>query len=146
MPSLCTEPSPLPLQRVAELTPGAMTAKLCAGLLNLLHRAVLLYWLLRHPDTPWFARLLLFFPFLYLCSPIQLLPNFIPVFGQMDDAFVLWAATKLSRKLVDDKTWRDCLEVAATAEFPFLQKLVGGTVQPVNMNSDAHERPEWKSC
>ena len=60
-----------------------------------------LYFVFRNPGTRWYARALLFLPLAYLCSPIQLIPNFIPVLGQMDDLFVVWLSMKLVRRLVD---------------------------------------------
>jgi uncharacterized membrane protein YkvA (DUF1232 family) len=59
-----------------------------------------LYFVFRNPGTPWYVRALLFLPLAYLCSPIQLIPNFIPVLGQMDDVFVIWLSNKLVRRLV----------------------------------------------
>ena len=76
-----------------------------------------LYFVFRNPGTPWYARALLFFPLAYLCSPIQLIPNFIPVLGQMDDLLVIWLATKMARRLVDPKILQECRERAAAVSF-----------------------------
>jgi uncharacterized membrane protein YkvA (DUF1232 family) len=84
---------------------------------------VFLFRLLRHPDTPWYAKSFLFLPLMYICSPIQLIPNFIPVLGQMDDLLVAWIARKLVRKLVDQSTWQECRDAAATTRFPFSWQL-----------------------
>jgi uncharacterized membrane protein YkvA (DUF1232 family) len=76
-----------------------------------------LYFIFRHPATRWYARALLFFPLAYLCSPIQLIPNFIPVLGQMDDLFVIWLSGKLVRRLVDPIVLSDCRARAAAVSF-----------------------------
>lgn len=76
-----------------------------------------LYFVFRNSGTPWYARALLFFPLAYLCSPIQLIPNFIPVLGQMDDLFVIWLSTKLMRRLVDPTVLNECRERAAAVSF-----------------------------
>jgi uncharacterized membrane protein YkvA (DUF1232 family) len=58
---------------------------------------------------------------MYLCSPIQLIPNFIPVLGQMDDVLVIWITKKFVRKLIDQKTWQQCDDMAAATEFSFFE-------------------------
>ena len=63
---------------------------------------------LRHPEAPWRARAAAAFAVLYILSPIQLIPTFIPVIGQMDDLFVVWLAMKLARKLTSNKVIADC--------------------------------------
>jgi uncharacterized membrane protein YkvA (DUF1232 family) len=76
-----------------------------------------LYFVFRNPATPWYVRALLFVPLAYLCSPVQLIPNFIPVLGQMDDLFVIWLSNKLVRRLVDAKVLAECRAKAAAVSF-----------------------------
>ena len=45
---------------------------------------------------------------MYLVSPIQLIPTFIPVIGQMDDLFVLYVGMKLVRKLTPKDVVDEC--------------------------------------
>ena len=42
-----------------------------------------------HPGVPWYARLVAALSVCYVFSPIQLIPSFIPVIGQLDDALVV---------------------------------------------------------
>ena len=56
--------------------------------------------ILRHHDAPWAARLVAGCSMAYLVSPIQLIPTFIPVVGQIDDLLVLYVGMKLVRKLM----------------------------------------------
>jgi uncharacterized membrane protein YkvA (DUF1232 family) len=44
----------------------------------------------------------------YIFSPIQLIPTFIPVIGQLDDLFVLWLGSKLLRKLTPRALLEEC--------------------------------------
>ena len=51
---------------------------------------------LRDPRTPWFARLWLGMVLAYAFSPIDLIPDFIPVLGYLDDLLLvplgIWVA------------------------------------------------------
>ena len=53
----------------------------------------------RDPRTPWYAKVLGAFVVAYAVSPIDLIPDFIPVFGFVDDAILLplgiWAVRRL---------------------------------------------------
>jgi len=54
---------------------------------------------LTHPDTPWWARLWLGAVLAYALSPIDLIPDFIPVLGYLDDLLLaplgLWLALRM---------------------------------------------------
>jgi len=106
---------------VTRFAPVALAERLRKGTAAFVIDVIFLYRLLRHSETGWLARGLLFFPVIYLCSPIQLIPNFIPVLGQMDDVFVIWITKKIARNLVDEKTWQECLGAAASTIPSFLQ-------------------------
>jgi uncharacterized membrane protein YkvA (DUF1232 family) len=41
------------------------------------------------PRTPWYAKLLVAGIVAYACSPIDLIPDFIPVLGYLDDLVLL---------------------------------------------------------
>ena len=58
----------------------------------------------------------MFLPVAYICSPIQLLPNFIPVLGQLDDLFMIWVANRIVQRLVSEKIRRECREEDARNE------------------------------
>lgn len=97
----------------------AIKDKLRSVMAALVHDIVFLYRLLRHPKTPWYVRGLLVFPVMYLCSPIQAIPSFIPVIGQVDDVFVIWIAKKSARKLVDVKILQECHDAATATDLSF---------------------------
>lgn len=65
-----------------------------------LKRDVMTLWFAwRDPDTPWAARLLLACVVGYALSPIDLIPDFVPVLGLLDDLILLplliWLALRL---------------------------------------------------
>ncbi|MDP4301102.1 YkvA family protein [Leptothrix discophora] len=64
-------------------------------------RDVLTLWFVRsHPDTPWTARLLAALVVAYAFSPIDLIPDFIPVLGWLDDVILLPALIWLTVRLL----------------------------------------------
>ena len=58
-------------------------------------------WLVaRDPRTPWAARLLCLLIAAYALSPIDLIPDFIPVIGLLDDAILIPAGIWLVGRLL----------------------------------------------
>lgn len=51
--------------------------------------AMTLWFAHRHPDTPWHTKALALFIVAYALSPIDLIPDFIPVLGYLDDVLLL---------------------------------------------------------
>lgn len=61
---------------------------------------VTLWFACKHPETPWYAKALGIFVVAYALSPIDLIPDFIPVLGYVDDVLLLpgliWLAIRLT--------------------------------------------------
>ena len=55
---------------------------------------------LKAKETPIFAKILAFLTVAYALSPIDLLPDFIPVLGYLDDVIILPALVALTVKLI----------------------------------------------
>jgi len=47
------------------------------------------YFAIKEPDMPWFAKLLAMLVVAYALSPIDLIPDFIPVIGYLDDLIIV---------------------------------------------------------
>ncbi len=66
--------------------------------------AVALWFAVRDPATPLAARLLIGFIVAYALSPIDLIPDFLPLVGYLDEALLLpalvWLALKMLPPLV----------------------------------------------
>lgn len=62
--------------------------------------AITLWFACKHPATPWYAKALGFFVVAYALSPIDLIPDFIPILGYLDEALLLplfiWLAIRLT--------------------------------------------------
>ena len=69
--------------------------------MNSLFRDIkLLRRIISHPSAPWRARFVAGCAVGYIFSPIQLIPTFIPVIGQLDDLMVLYVGLKLAVRMV----------------------------------------------
>ena len=78
-----------------------MTRAAWAGRLSALKREALTVWCVaRHPRLPWFVRVLALGVAAYAFSPIDLIPDFIPLLGLLDDLLLVplgvWAVLKLA--------------------------------------------------
>jgi uncharacterized membrane protein YkvA (DUF1232 family) len=56
---------------------------------GLRQQTLVVYYAARDPRTPWFARVLAFAVAAYALSPIDLVPDFIPVLGYLDDLVIV---------------------------------------------------------
>jgi len=65
-----------------------------------------------HPQVPWYAKAVAGCTVLYVISPIQLIPNFIPVIGQLDDVLVVTLGIKFLRRFVPRSVLDECENVA----------------------------------
>lgn len=63
------------------------------------NEALAVYLAAKDPRTPWYAKALIFFVVAHTFSPIDLIPDFIPVIGYLDDLIItpggLWLAVRL---------------------------------------------------
>lgn len=70
--------------------------------------ALALYFAARHPATPWYAKLAAFLIVAYAFSPVDLVPDFIPVLGYLDEVILLPLGIALTLKLVPEDVMREC--------------------------------------
>jgi uncharacterized membrane protein YkvA (DUF1232 family) len=78
-----------------------------------------------HPKVPWYAKLVVGCSVLYVASPIQLIPNYIPVIGPVDDVIVVSLGIKFLRRSVPKSVLDECERDSRT---PFITTI---PVKPV---------------
>ncbi|MCK5543303.1 MAG: DUF1232 domain-containing protein [Desulfobacterales bacterium] len=59
-----------------------------------------IYYAYQHPKTPVLPKIIILFTLGYALSPIDLIPDFIPVLGVVDDLLILPVLIALSIKLI----------------------------------------------
>jgi uncharacterized membrane protein YkvA (DUF1232 family) len=67
-----------------------------------------LYLAARHPQTPWYAKLLVAAVVAYAFSPIDLIPDFVPILGYLDDLVLLPIGIVWAIKLVPEVVLAEC--------------------------------------
>jgi uncharacterized membrane protein YkvA (DUF1232 family) len=73
---------------------------------------IALYLAYRDPRTPWYARVVIGLVVVYAFSPIDLIPDFIPVLGYLDDMLLLPLGIALAIRLLPDVVLAECREQA----------------------------------
>ena len=63
---------------------------------------------LRHPGTPWLAKVLLGLAVAYMLLPFDLIPDFIPVIGHLDDLVIVPVLVLFALKLIPAQVMSDC--------------------------------------
>jgi uncharacterized membrane protein YkvA (DUF1232 family) len=78
---------------------------------------VALYLAARDPRVPWLAKIVAVCVVAYALSPIDLIPDFIPVLGYLDDVILVPLGILLAVRLVPDDVMAD-LRSQANARMP----------------------------
>lgn len=67
-----------------------------------------LYLVYRHPRTPWYARLFAAVVVAYAFSPIDLIPDFIPLLGYLDDLVLVPLGVALALRMIPPAVMAEC--------------------------------------
>ena len=87
-----------------------------------------LYLAFKDKRTPWYAKVLIAMVIAYALSPIDLIPDFIPVLGYLDDLILIPAGIALAIKLIPDEVISACREKQATQSISKKYGLYGGMI------------------
>ena len=86
------------------------------------------YFAVRDKRTPWFAKAVGFVVVAYALAPIDLIPDFIPVLGYLDDVILVPAGLWLAIRLVPRVVMEECRKRAEAASARPQSKLAGAVI------------------
>lgn len=81
------------------------------------NEAFAVYLAAKDPRTPWYARALIFFVVAHTFSPIDLIPDFIPVLGYLDDLIITPGGLWLAVKMIPPEVLEEARKTAANHSF-----------------------------
>jgi uncharacterized membrane protein YkvA (DUF1232 family) len=67
----------------------------------------------RHPRTPWYAKLVVAGLVAYVLTPVDFMPDVVPVLGLVDDIVFIPVALGIAARLVPAPVFADCRTRAA---------------------------------
>ena len=91
-----------------------MLKKLQARARELKREAYAIYIAARDPRTPWYVKVLIFFVVAHTFSPIDLIPDFIPILGYLDDLIITPGGIWLAVRLIPPEVLEEARVTAAT--------------------------------
>ena len=103
-----------PLNNPGAKPPGVID-RLKSGARALKAETYALYLAGRDHRTPWYARLFTAAVVAYALSPIDLIPDFIPVLGYLDDLILVPIGLILAVRMIPPEVMRECREKARKA-------------------------------
>lgn len=88
--------------------------------------ALALYLACRDPRTPWYAKVFAGAIVAYALSPLDLIPDFIPVLGYLDDLIIVPLGLMIAIRMIPIEVMTDCRERARVmSERPTSRIVVG---------------------
>jgi uncharacterized membrane protein YkvA (DUF1232 family) len=91
---------------------------------QLKRQTMTLWFCYRHPQTPWLPKWVSIFVVAYALSPIDLIPDFIPVLGYLDDVIILPLGILLALRLMPAQVLEQCQHKAIEWENSHLKRPV----------------------
>ncbi|MFC1987026.1 YkvA family protein [Chloroflexota bacterium] len=73
-----------------------------------------LYLACKDPRVPWYAKVFMAAIVAYALSPIDLIPDFIPVLGYVDDLIIIPAGVFLALRMIPREVLGECREKAVS--------------------------------
>jgi uncharacterized membrane protein YkvA (DUF1232 family) len=73
----------------------------------------ILYLSYKDERVPWYTKLFTACVVAYAFSPIDLIPDFIPILGYLDDVIIVPLGVMLALKMLPERVINDCTEKAA---------------------------------
>jgi uncharacterized membrane protein YkvA (DUF1232 family) len=79
-------------------------------------KTLILFSAMRDKRTPWYAKVLVVLVLAYIISPIDIIPDFIPVIGLLDEAILVPIALVIIFKVIPDSVKQDQLQASIDEE------------------------------
>jgi len=92
------------------------------------NEALAVYLAAKDPRTPWYAKALIFFVVAHTFSPIDLIPDFIPVLGYLDDLIITPLGLALAIRLIPADVLEEARRKVEQAQGPERGVKVAGVV------------------
>ncbi len=70
----------------------------------------------RDPRTPWYAKAFAGLVVVYAFSPLDLIPDFVPVLGYVDDLILVPLGIVLALRMIPTEVMVDCRQASAAAQ------------------------------
>ncbi|WP_163099814.1 YkvA family protein [Peribacillus alkalitolerans] len=85
-----------------------MIMKIKAWARNLKKQVFILYYAYQDDRVPWYAKLFAGLVVAYAFSPIDLIPDFIPILGYIDDVIIVPLGIMFALKMIPDSVITNC--------------------------------------
>lgn len=69
---------------------------------------VTVYLAYRHKEVKWYKKAFLLLILVYALSPIDLIPDFIPILGMLDDLILIPLGVIIAIKIIPKDVWEEC--------------------------------------
>jgi uncharacterized membrane protein YkvA (DUF1232 family) len=80
------------------------------GIRKILEECLALLFLLKDRRVHWYAKLVVLLPLAYIASPIDLIPDSVMFFGQIDDLIVVRFSYAFLKTVIDPMVLEECRE------------------------------------
>ena len=105
-----------------------MFEKLKSRARTLKNEAYAIYLAAKDPRTPWYAKALIYFVVAHTFSPIDLIPDFIPILGYLDDIIITPVGIALAVRLIPAEVLAEARLTVATQGVERSVELVGAGI------------------
>lgn len=89
-----------------------MLANIKAKAKQLKKQITVVYLAYMHKDIKWYTKAFLLLILVYALSPIDLIPDFVPILGYLDDIILIPLGIVLAMKMIPKKIWEECRQQA----------------------------------